>query len=79
MEGDKVSITSTSTENEGIFYHDTYVSEKPQFMMNEEYHQELIQCAINAVREACKIIYPNNEGTRIVLAEMIANRATREE
>lgn len=77
MEGDKVEIVANATEIEGKFFLTSKISEKPQFMLDEEYRQQIIACAVEAIRVACTSVYPNNEGTRLVLAQAIANMAIK--
>ena len=75
MEGDKVSITSTSIEMNGIPVHVAEISEKPQFMLAEEYTQEIIECAILAVQTAYRTIYPNNPTAQSRISDLIAKMA----
>ena len=72
MEGDSVSIHSQATEINGEPVYTAKLSEKPQFMLDEEYNQEIIGCAIEAVRATCLSIYPFNIEMQKKMAEMIA-------
>lgn len=74
MEGDKVRIIATATDINGNTVYTTEIDEKPQFMLDEEYHEQLIECSCQAVLSACKIIYPNNNVAQKRLASMIANK-----
>ena len=76
MQGDKVRIESVATEMENDTIYTTEISEKPQFMLEEEYHQQIIKCVIEAVKKACKTVYPMNESAQIRIAKVILNMAT---
>ena len=78
MQGDKIKVTAEAIENNGEMEYASIISEKPIFMVQQEYNQSLIRCACKVVNAVCKAVYPNNEGTQKVLAEAIANHAFEE-
>lgn len=74
MEGDIVKISSIAVETSGVPVYNTDISKKPEFMLDEEYNQEVIGCALEAIKKACETIYPNNSEAQSRLAKMIANK-----
>ena len=78
MNGDKVILTATGAEENGNVSFEAEASLKPQFMLDEEYRHQIIQCAVLAVKKACEVCYPNNVDTQHVLAEAIANEANKD-
>ena len=54
MKNDRIAITSEIIEtNESEYEWKGEASEKPKFMLSEEYEQLLTECAVNAVRHVC--------------------------
>lgn len=78
MQGDTIRVIAEAVENNGEMEYASVISEKPMFMIQQEYNQTLIRCACKVVNAVCKAVYPNNEGTQQVLAEAIANYAFEE-
>ena len=78
MEGDKVGINAVATDMNGQVVYTTEISEKPQFMLDEEYHEQLIECAIEAVKSACRAIYPISNEAQRRLVKLIAMKAEEE-
>lgn len=74
MEGDIVKITAQATEVNGIPSFEAKIGEKPQFMLDEEFNQLIFGCALEALKVACKLIYPSNEELQKKLAVLIANK-----
>ena len=75
LEGDKVYLHVTATEKNGVLVFSSEIGQKPQFMLNEEYVQSLIDCAILAVKKATEAIYPDNVEMQQQVAEAIGKRA----
>ena len=78
MTGDKVIVMTTAEDENGFMTLGTEISEKPQFMLDEEYTMTMVRCAQETVRMVCKVCYPNNREAQKRLAESIAKRAMEE-
>ena len=74
MEGDVVKILTSAKEESGFLEYNVEISEKPQYMLDEEYNAALITCVINAVRETCNVIYPDNKKSQEHLIKGIMSR-----
>ena len=79
MEGDKVYLKATATETNGIAVYGTEMGQKPLFMLDEEYVEQIIGCAVEVVRMACRNIYPENGEMQQKIAQLIAKKAIGEE
>ena len=77
MQGDKVFVKVEGEEKEGQPVFAVEISEKPQFMMDEEFNLQLIECATYAVQSVCKTCFPNNEPMQGALANTIAKKAVK--
>ena len=78
MDGDKVYLNSSAIEKNGtpIFY--VEMGEKPQFMLECEYVEQIIGCATEVVKMACKSIYPSDGEMQEKIAHLIAKKAIGE-
>ena len=76
MEGDKVRIEVELEERLGKNVVDVRISDKPQFMLKEEYDKQLIDGMIEAIKSVCQTVYPNNKNTQEVLARAMANQVS---
>lgn len=75
MDGDVVKILTNATEENGIHKYSVEIGEKPHFMLDEEYNATLITCIINAVKETCNTIYPENRKAQENCIKGIMTRA----
>ena len=75
MEGDKVIVSTMVKEENGITKMEAEISEKPQFMLEEEYNQSIIDCAVYTIRTVCAYLYPTNAQMQVKMAEAIAKKA----
>ena len=78
MEGDKVYLQATATETNGIPVYGTEMGQKPQFMLECEYVEQIIGCATEVVKMACKSIYPGDGEMQEKIAHLIAKKAIGE-
>lgn len=78
MEGDKVYLKATPTETNGIPVYGTEIGQKPLFMLDEEYVEQIIGCATEVVKMACRNIYPENGEMQVKIAQLIAKKAIGE-
>ena len=58
MEGDKVVVSVTALDHDGDVAYCGEVSQKPQFMLEEEYEWQMIQSAVEMNKMICKKLYP---------------------
>ena len=75
MEGDKVIVSTSVCDENGISTVDTEISEKPQFMLDEEYNESIIDCAVGTLKVVCAYMYPNSKEMQARMAEAIAKKA----
>ncbi len=78
MEGDKITIVSESTEKDGFPVYTIEISEKPEFMLDAEYTKEALECAINAVRSACRKVSTNPSQER-TFAEYVIRKLKQDD
>ena len=72
MEGDKVTLMTVAEEVSGDTIYTTKLGEKPQFMLDEEYREQIIKCAAESLKIAVKAVYPNMMEQQKLLASAIA-------
>ena len=78
MQGDKVGISVEMVEQDGKFTVTNEFTPKPQFMLDGEYEELLVQCVKNAMKAVCKACYPEDKTGREMLAKAIAKKAMEE-
>ena len=72
MTGDRVFVNVEGVEKDGQPVFGVEIGEKPQFMLDEEYRLQLIECASDAVYAVCEVCFPNNVKMQGALAKSIA-------
>lgn len=77
MQGDKVIIGTTATEENNELVFATEVSPKPGFMLDEEYKKTAIDCVVNSLIAVCRMVYPSVEA-QSNLANHIAKIVVKE-
>ena len=71
MTGDKVSVQAQIIEDDVVSEYKVDVSEKPKFMLDEEYNQKLLMCAIMAVQSVCKNVAKTDDQRSLYLNYII--------
>ena len=74
MEGDTVKILTQETERGGAPEYEMEISEKPMYMLNEEYNSTLIICTIKMLKMVCETIYPGNKEAQSNCIKGIMNK-----
>lgn len=78
MEGDKVVVSATALEHSGDIAYCGEISQKPEFMLEEEYEWQMIQCAVEVNKLICKKLYPNGGEYAKKLMKHIYDRCCEE-
>ena len=74
MSGDRVQITAYALEQDEKPVYAVHISEKPQFMLDEEFKYHLLECGKNVIEGICQRIYPNNKSAQEMCLEYIKSR-----
>ena len=77
MQGDKIAIGTTAIEENNELVYATEVSPKPEYMLEEEYKQTLIECTVKSLAAVCQSVYPSVEA-QSTLAEYIAKKVSHD-
>lgn len=78
MEGDKVIVSVTALEKDGDTYYCGEISEKPQYMLQAEYEQQMLRCAVEVNKMVAKKVFPNGAEARERMIEYIYKKSCEE-